>query len=74
MFMTTRLRWYTHILMLFCVCVLAPVGSLQLLLSLQSFLTDPNPDHALVPEIAELYRTDRCVKGVEGGVCGGRGA
>ena len=24
-----------------------------------SFLTDPDPDDALVPEIAELYRTDR---------------
>lgn len=31
----------------------------QVLLSICSLLTDPNPDDPLVPEIAQLYRTDR---------------
>jgi ubiquitin-conjugating enzyme E2 D/E len=31
----------------------------KVLLSISSLLTDPNPDHPLVPEIAELCRTDR---------------
>ncbi len=31
----------------------------KLLLSIQSFLDDPNPDIALVPEIANVYKTDR---------------
>jgi hypothetical protein len=29
------------------------------LLSICSLLTDPNPDDPLVPEIAQLYRSDR---------------
>jgi ubiquitin-protein ligase len=29
------------------------------LLSICSLLTDPNPDDPLVPEIANLYKTDR---------------
>jgi ubiquitin-protein ligase len=29
------------------------------LLSICSMLTDPNPDDPLVPEIAQLYKTDR---------------
>lgn len=29
------------------------------LLSICSMLTDPNPDDPLVPEIANLYKTDR---------------
>lgn len=32
---------------------------LQVLLSVCSLLTDPNPDDPLVPEIAQMYRTDR---------------
>jgi len=31
----------------------------KVLLSVLSLLTDPNPDSALVPEIAELYRRDK---------------
>jgi ubiquitin-conjugating enzyme E2 D/E len=31
------------------------------LLSICSLLTDPNPDDPLVPEIAHIYKTDRCV-------------
>jgi hypothetical protein len=30
------------------------------LLSICSLLTDPNPDDPLVPEIAHIYKTDRC--------------
>lgn len=30
-----------------------------MLLSICSLLTDPNPDDPLVPEIANLYKTDR---------------
>ena len=30
-----------------------------MLLSICSLLTDPNPDDPLVPEIAQLYRSDR---------------
>ena len=29
----------------------------KVLLSISSLLTDPNPDHPLVPEIATLYKT-----------------
>lgn len=32
---------------------------LQVLLSICSMLTDPNPDDPLVPEIAHVYKTDR---------------
>jgi hypothetical protein len=32
----------------------------QVLLSICSLLTDPNPDDPLVPEIAHIYKTDRC--------------
>lgn len=32
---------------------------LQVLLSICSLLTDPNPDDPLVPEIAHIYKTDR---------------
>jgi ubiquitin-conjugating enzyme E2 D len=31
----------------------------QVLLSICSLLTDPNPDDPLVPEIAHTYKTDR---------------
>mmetsp|Transcript_4539 Transcript_4539/g.6703 ORF Transcript_4539/g.6703 Transcript_4539/m.6703 type:complete len:148 (-) Transcript_4539:298-741(-) len=31
----------------------------KVLLSLSSLLTDPNPDDPLVPEIAQVYKTDR---------------
>ncbi|KLO09854.1 ubiquitin-protein ligase [Schizopora paradoxa] len=31
----------------------------KVLLSICSMLTDPNPDDPLVPEIAQLYKTDR---------------
>eukprot|EP01067_Filipodium_phascolosomae_P007723 Filipodium_phascolosomae@DN6302_c0_g1_i1.p1 len=31
----------------------------KVLLSISSLLTDPNPDDPLVPEIAQLYKTDR---------------
>lgn len=31
----------------------------QVLLSICSLLTDPNPDDPLVPEIAQMYKTDR---------------
>jgi ubiquitin-conjugating enzyme E2 D len=31
----------------------------KVLLSICSLLTDPNPDDPLVPEIAQIYRTDR---------------
>lgn len=34
-------------------------GRLQVLLSICSLLTDPNPDDPLVPEIAHMYKTDR---------------
>ncbi len=32
---------------------------IQCWLSICSMLTDPNPDDPLVPEIAQLYKTDR---------------
>lgn len=32
---------------------------LQVLLSICSLLTDPNPDDPLVPEIAHIYKTNR---------------
>jgi ubiquitin-conjugating enzyme E2 D/E len=32
---------------------------MQVLLSICSLLTDPNPDDPLVPETAHVYRTDR---------------
>ena len=35
------------------------VTVLQVLLSICSLLTDPNPDDPLVPEIAHIYKTDR---------------
>lgn len=31
----------------------------KVLLSICSLLTDPNPDDPLVPEIAQIYKTDR---------------
>lgn len=34
-------------------------NSMQVLLSICSLLTDPNPDDPLVPEIAHMYKTDR---------------
>lgn len=37
----------------------APFLSFQVLLSICSLLTDPNPDDPLVPEIAHIYKTDR---------------
>jgi ubiquitin-conjugating enzyme E2 D len=37
---------------------LQPAG-FQVLLSICSLLTDPNPDDPLVPEIAHMYKTDR---------------
>ena len=33
--------------------------NVQVLLSICSLLTDPNPDDPLVPEIAHMYKTDR---------------
>lgn len=36
-----------------------PIVSLQVLLSICSLLTDPNPDDPMVPEIAHMYKTDR---------------
>ena len=30
----------------------------KVLLSISSLLTDPNPDDSLIPEIAQLYKTD----------------
>lgn len=35
------------------------LGASQVLLSICSLLTDPNPDDPLVPEIAHIYKTDR---------------
>ena len=35
------------------------MGPAQVLLSICSLLTDPNPDDPLVPEIAHIYKTDR---------------
>ncbi|KAG4969529.1 hypothetical protein JHK82_035227 [Glycine max] len=35
------------------------VNPVQVLLSICSLLTDPNPDDPLVPEIAHMYKTDR---------------
>ena len=44
-----------------CVCSHRPPHSaVQVLLSICSLLTDPNPDDPLVPEIAHIYKTDRC--------------
>lgn len=34
-------------------------SAVQVLLSICSLLTDPNPDDPLVPEIAHMYKTDR---------------
>lgn len=31
----------------------------KVLLSISSLLTDPNPDDPLVPEIAQIYKSDR---------------
>ena len=36
-----------------------PPAAPQVLLSICSLLTDPNPDDPLVPEIAHIYKTDR---------------
>jgi ubiquitin-conjugating enzyme E2 D/E len=37
----------------------APTLSIsKVLVSIQQFLADPNPDHALVPEVAELMKRD----------------
>ena len=41
-------------------CLLTPRAPAQVLLSICSLLTDPNPDDPLVPEIAHIYKTDRC--------------
>jgi ubiquitin-conjugating enzyme E2 D/E len=35
------------------------LAGFQVLLSICSLLTDPNPDDPLVPEIAHMYKTDR---------------
>lgn len=35
------------------------VKKMQVLLSVCSLLTDPNPDDPLVPEIAYIYKTDK---------------
>lgn len=35
------------------------IAWIQVLLSICSLLTDPNPDDPLVPEIAHMYKTDR---------------
>lgn len=35
------------------------IHHLQVLLSICSLLTDPNPDDPLVPEIAHMYKTDK---------------
>ena len=37
----------------------SPAFSPQVLLSICSLLTDPNPDDPLVPEIARIYKSDR---------------
>ncbi|XP_048615902.1 ubiquitin-conjugating enzyme E2 11-like isoform X1 [Brassica napus] len=44
-----------------CLCLLMRVMMLwiQVLLSICSLLTDPNPDDPLVPEIAHMYKTDK---------------
>ena len=39
----------------------------KVLLSICSLLTDPNPDDPLVPEIAHIYKNQRCVWGKGGG-------
>lgn len=50
------MRWRNHDLTLRgCSCGLL----VQVLLSICSLLTDPNPDDPLVPEIAQIYKTDR---------------
>jgi len=41
------------------VFALTALSLLQVLLSICSLLTDPNPDDPLVPEIAHMYKTDR---------------
>lgn len=33
--------------------------NILVLLSISSLLTDPNPDDPLVPEIANIYKTDK---------------
>ena len=41
---------------------MAPVRTcmyMQVLLSICSLLTDPNPDDPLVPDIAQLYKSNR---------------
>jgi ubiquitin-conjugating enzyme E2 D/E len=40
------------------VSLLSLSSVLQVLLSICSLLTDPNPDDPLVPEIAQIYKTD----------------
>ena len=40
-------------------CSLRHFAGVQVLLSICSLLTDPNPDDPLVPEIAHIYKTDR---------------
>jgi len=42
----------SFVIIMFCL-------SCQVLLSICSLLTDPNPDDPLVPEIAHMYKTDR---------------
>lgn len=51
----TKMLWCSRLLLngvLFC-------WMFQVLLSICSLLTDPNPDDPLVPEIAHMYKTDR---------------
>ena len=43
----------------YCCCENDQQHCLQVLLSICSLLTDPNPDDPLVPEIAHIYKTDR---------------
>uniref|UniRef100_A0A6N2KE80 UBC core domain-containing protein n=1 Tax=Salix viminalis TaxID=40686 RepID=A0A6N2KE80_SALVM len=46
-------------LKLACQSMLMCIDSNEVLLSICSLLTDPNPDDPLVPEIAHMYKTDR---------------
>lgn len=41
------------------VVLLLPTRCLQVLLSILSLLTDPNPDDPLVVDIANIYKNDR---------------
>jgi len=54
-----------HVRLFICLAASSPLLSLrltprsQVLLSICSLLTDPNPDDPLVPEIAHIYKTNR---------------